>query len=181
MGFLELINKRQSVRKYTDKPVEKEKLLCCLEAARLSPSASNSQPWKFIIIDEPILKNQVAKETFSTLVNFNKFTLDSPVLVAITLEKPPIVNRIGGRLKKRSWKLMDLGMAAEHFCLQAEEEGLGTCMIGWYNEKSIKKLLKIPKEKDLALLISVGYAPDDYKLRTKVRKPMEEMSKFNEY
>ncbi len=181
MDFLSLINQRQSVRKYAHQTVEKEKLMRCLEASRLAPSASNSQPWKFIVIDEPKLKNKVAKETFSTLVNFNKFVLDAPVIIAITLEKPPIVNRIGGRLKKRSWKLIDLGIAAEHFCLQAEEEGLGTCMIGWYNEKEIKELLNIPKTKDLALLISLGYAPKDYKLRTKIRKSIDVMSSYNTY
>ncbi len=181
MNFLELIKQRQSVRKYTDKPVEQEKILRCLEAARLAQSASNSQPWKFIVIDEPELKNKIAKETYSTLVSFNKFVIDAPVIIAIILEKPPIVNRIGGRIKKRSWKLIDLGIAAEHFCLQAHEEGLGTCMIGWYNEKEIKQLLNIPKEKDLSLLISVGYAPEDYKLRTKTRKPLDEISSFNRY
>ncbi len=181
MNFLDIIKQRQSTRKYINKPVENEKILRCLEAARLAPSASNSQPWKFIVVDEPELKNKIARETFSTLVSFNKFTLDSPVLIAITLEKPTVVNRIGGRIKKKSWKLMDLGMAAEHFCLQATEEGLGTCMIGWYNEKAIKDLLKIPNSKDLSLLISVGYQPDDYKLRTKVRKSMEEISSYNRY
>jgi nitroreductase len=181
MGFLNLINKRQSVRKYIDKPIESEKLMRCLDAARLAPSASNSQPWKFIVVDNPELKNKVARETFSPLVNFNKFTLDSPILIAITLEKPPVITRLGGRLKKRSWKLMDLGMAAEHFCLQAEEEGLGTCMIGWYNEKEIKDLLSIPKDKDLSLLISLGYAPEGYKLRQKSRKSIDEMTSFNKY
>lgn len=181
MNFLELIKQRQSLRKYIQKPVERDKVLRCLEAARLAPSASNSQPWKFIVVDEPELKNKIAKETFSTLVNFNKFVVDAPILIAITLEKPPVLNRLGGRLKKRSWKLLDLGMAAEHFCLQAEEEGLGTCMIGWYNEKKIKELLNIPKTKDLALLISLGYAPENYKLRTKIRKPLEEMSSLNSY
>lgn len=181
MSFLKLVNQRQSVRKYTNRAVEQDMLMRCLEAARLAPSASNSQPWKFIVIDKPKLKNKVAKETFSTLVSFNKFTIDAPVLIAITLEKPPIVNRIGGRIKKKSWKLIDLGIAAEHFCLQAEEEGLGTCMIGWYNEKAIKDLLHIPKQKDLALLISVGYAPEDYKVRKKTRKSMDEMSSLNKY
>ena len=104
MSFLDLVKLRQSVRKYTNRTVEQDKLMRCLEAARLAPSASNSQPWKFIVIDEPELKNKVAKETFSTLVSFNKFTVDAPVLIAITLEKPPVVNRIGGRIKKRSWK-----------------------------------------------------------------------------
>ena len=112
MDFQKLIQQRQSVRKYIDKAVEKDKLNRCLEAARMAPSASNSQPWKFIVIDDPVLKDKIARETFSSLVSFNKFTLDAPVLIAITLEKPTIVNRIGGRIKKRSWKLMDLGMAA---------------------------------------------------------------------
>ena len=181
MKFLELINKRQSVRKYTDQPIEKDTIMRCIEAARLSPSASNSQAWKFIIIDDPELKEKVVKETYSTAISFNKFAHEAPVIVAITLERPPIHNRIGGRIKKKEWKLIDLGIAAEHFCLQATEEGLGTCMIGWYNEKPIKKLLDIPEKKDLALLISLGYFPKDYKLRKKIRKPVEEMSSFNKY
>ena len=76
---------------------------------------------------------------------------------------------------------MYLGMAAEHFCLQASEEGLGSCMLGWYDEKAIKKLLQIPEKVDLALLISVGYAPEGYRLREKTRKKVEEMSSFNRY
>ncbi len=181
MKFQELILKRQSVRKYIDKPIEEEKLMRCIEAARLAPSASNSQPWKFIVIDDPELKDKVARETFSTIVNFNKFVLQAPVIIAITLEKPPVINRIGGRIKKRSWKLIDLGIAAEHFCLQATEEGLGTCMLGWYNEKKIKELLDIPIKKDLTLLISLGHFNEDYKLRNKIRKPLEEMCSFNKY
>ena len=64
MKFLELINKRQSVRKYSDKIVEREKIERCVESARLAPSACNSQPWKYIVVDDPELKEKVAKETF---------------------------------------------------------------------------------------------------------------------
>ena len=181
MKFQELILQRQSVRKYTDRTVEKEKLMMCLEAARLAPSASNGQPWKFIIIDDPEVKEKVAAETYDMLTKFNKFTHEVPVLIAITLEKPPLKNRIGGRIKKKEWKLIDIGIAAEHFCLQAAELGLGTCMLGWYNEKPIKKILNIPDKKSLALLISLGYFEENYKLREKIRKPMEEITSFNSY
>lgn len=181
MQFQDLIIKRQSVRQYLNKPVEKEKLMRCIEAARLAPSASNAQPWKFIVIDDPVLKNHVAKETYNHIIKFNKFVHQSPIIIAVTLEKPPLKNRIGGRIKNKEWKLIDLGIAAVHFCLQATEEGLGTCMLGWYNEKPIKKLLNIPEKKSLALLISLGYYPEEYILRKKIRKPIKEICKFNKY
>ena len=181
MNFQELILARQSVRKYTDQPVEKEKIMRCLEAARLAPSASNNQPWKFIVVDDPILKEKVAKETFSLVASFNKFVPQAHLLIVITLEKSSLVNKIGGRIKKKEWKLIDVGIAAEHLCLQAEVEGLGTCMLGWYNEKEIQELLGIPEKKSIALLISVGYAPEDYKLRKKIRKDIKEITSFNTY
>lgn len=181
MNFQELILERQSVRKYSDKEVEKEKLMRCLEAARLAPSASNSQPWKFIVIDDPELKDKVAKETYSLMANFNKFVHQAPIIIAITLEKTPLVNRIGGRIKKKEWKLIDIGIAADHLCLQASEEGLGTCMLGWYNEKEIKELLNVPEKKSIALLISLGYPAKDYKLRKKIRKDIGKITSFNSY
>ncbi len=78
MDFSELIKVRQSVRNYSDKTVEKEKIEKCLEAARLAPSASNSQPWKYIVVDEEELKNKVAKATFNKINKFNKFILQAP-------------------------------------------------------------------------------------------------------
>jgi nitroreductase len=181
MKFLELITKRQSVRKYINKPIEKEKLIRCIEAARLAQSASNTQPWKFIVIDDPELKDKVAAETYDLIASFNKFVHQAPIIIAITLEKPSLINRIGGRIKKKEWKLIDIGIAAEHICLQATEEGLGSCMLGWYNEKKVKSLLNIPEKKSLALLISIGYFADDYKQREKIRKPMNEVCSFNTY
>ncbi|PLW99637.1 MAG: NAD(P)H nitroreductase [Marinilabiliales bacterium] len=181
MKFLELIHKRQSDRKYIDKEVEKEKLDRCLEAARLAPSASNSQPWTFIVINDPELKDQVARKTFGPAKTFNKFVPQAPVIVAIVMEKPKIITELGGRVKKKEWPLIDIGIAAEHFCLQAAEDGLGTCMLGWFDEQSIKELLHIPESNTIPLLITLGYTPDDYKLRKKVRKNFEKVVKWNSY
>ena len=97
------------------------------------------------------------------------------------LEKPKIITELGGRVKKKEWPLIDIGIAAEHFCLQAAEEGLGTCMLGWFDEKSIKELLNIPVRNTIPLLITLGYTPKDYKLRKKIRKNFDKVVKWNSY
>ena len=160
MDFQELVKKRFSVRKYKPQPVEKEKIQRCIESARLAPSASNSQPWKFIVVDDPELVQKVAHETFSMLVPFNKFVKQAPVILVIVLEKPKLITQIGEKLKNKEWALIDIGIAAEHFCLQAAEEGLGTCMLGWYNEKPIQKLLGIP-EKNISKIFDRFYRVDE--------------------
>ena len=138
MSFLNLINKRYSCRKYKNQSVEIEKIELCIEAARLAPSASNSQPWKFIVVNDPALKEKVTNETYNSLVSFNKFVHHAPVVIAIVLENPKLITQIGKKIKNKDWPLIDIGIAAEHFCLQAAEIGLGTCMLGWYNEKAIQ-------------------------------------------
>lgn len=181
MSFNKLILARQSVRRYADTPVEPEKLTLCLEAARLAPSASNSQPWKFIIVDQEPLRTEVAKATFSDIKLINKFTVQAPVLVVIVMEKAKLITRLAMLVKKKEWPLIDIGITAEHFCLQAAELGLGTCMIGWFDEDKIKKLLQMPTDKSIGLVISVGYAVEGYPQRTKIRKSMEEIVSHNTY
>ncbi|WP_346855534.1 nitroreductase family protein [uncultured Draconibacterium sp.] len=181
MLFSELIELRQSVRKYQGRAVEKEKLQAIIEAVHLAPSACNSQPWKLILVDEPELKNKVAKETFNQLVAFNKFALEAPVIAVLVMEKPKLIAKIGGTIKNQEYPQYDIGIAAEHFCLQAAELGLGTCMIGWFNESGIKQLLQIPKNKKVALVITLGYAAEGYKQRKKIRKSIDEICGFNSY
>jgi nitroreductase len=180
MNFIELASKRYSVRSYLEKPVEKEKIIRCVEAARLSPSACNSQPWHFVIVDEKELKNRIAKETFLSVSGMNKFTHDAPVMVVLVIEKKNLSSNIGSFLKGKDFSLIDIGIAAEHFCLQAVEEGLGTCMLGWFDEKAVKKLLSIPDSRHIGLLISLGY-PANEDNKTKNRKNIEEIHSFNSY
>jgi len=181
MSLNKLIHSRQSVRRYAETPVEPEKLTQCLEAARLAPSASNSQPWSFIVVDQEPLRTEVAKASFSDIKLINKFTLQAPVMIVIVIEKAKLLTRLAMMVKKKEWPLIDIGIAAEHFCLQAAELGLGTCMIGWFEEDKIKKLLQIPSDKSIGLLISLGYAVEGYPQRTKIRKSMEEMVRYNKY
>ena len=148
----------------------------CLEAARIAPSACNSQPWKFVVVDDP--KLLAGMKEAAAGMGMNKWVTDVPVIVAVVLEKMNLTARIGSVIKDKEYSLLDVGIAVEHFCLQATELGLGTCIIGWFDEKKVKKLLDIPKRR-VPLLISVGYPASEH--RKKVRKPLEEMSSWNKY
>src|SRR5512137_1204370 len=173
MTFPELVTIRQSVRKYQPRPVEPEKLERLIEAVRLAPSASNSQPWKLIFVDDAELRSRVAQATFSTAFSFNKFSLEAPAIAVLVIEKAGIVTQIGGLLKQRQFSLIDIGIAAAHFCLQAAELGLGTCMLGWFDEGRIRQLLGMPKPVRIALVIATGYPPEGYPVRPKSRRPLD--------
>jgi len=182
MNFKELIQNRQSVRSYTDQPVEKEKLQQIIAAVHIAPSACNSQPWKLVIVDDPELKKKVAKATrLSKAVAFNKWVVQAPVIAVLVIEKAKLIAQIGGNIKNQEYPEYDIGIAADHFCLQAAELGLGTCMIGWFDEAKIQELLDIPKKKKIGLLITLGYAPEDYKYRKKIRKSIEKIYGYNKY
>lgn len=177
MEFKDLITIRQSDRKYSSKPVEKEKLLMCIEAARLAPSANNSQPWKLVVVDDPELKEQIADCAES--LGMNKFTHQSPVIIAVVLEKMNVMSKLGSVIQNKEYALMDIGIMVNQLCLQAADIGLGTCIIGWFNEKKVKELLHVDGKKRIPLLISLGYP--DAKTRAKSRKTIEEMSSWNKY
>jgi len=181
MEIIDIIKKRQSVRKYSDKPVEKEKINKCIEAALLAPSASNAQPWKYIIVDDEKIKNQVAEACFSKLMSFNKFAVEAPVLVVVVMESANFKSNFGQVVKNIEYPLMDIGISADHFCLQATALGVDSCMLGWFNEKKIQKILEIPKKKHVYLVITLGYAPEDYKQREKIRKNTVDTVSYNKY
>lgn len=180
MDFLDLVRTRQSVREYLNKSVEREKIERCLEAARLAPSANNSQPWRFIVIDDPKLREAAARETFSQFLSFNNFSLQAPVLILLISERPSFFSRIGGAIKDKQFNLIDIGIAAEHFCLQATEEELGTCILGWFNENEVKKLLNIPQSKRVELIITMGY-PSSNEICPKEREEMNQIRSYNSY
>lgn len=178
MSFLELARARHSVREYQDRPVERGKIERCIEAARLAPSACNSQPWRFIVIDDPALRGRVARETFSETVTFNRFVMSAPVIVVIVCERGKISAQFGSLLKNKRFNLIDIGIAAEHVCLQAAEEQLGTCILGWFNEARIKQILGIPRLKRIGLLIALGY-PANHTRNAKTRKPLDQILTYN--
>ena len=176
MEFSELIKIRQSDRKYETRPVDKELVMKCIEAARLAPSACNSQPWKFVVVDAPVLLNEMADAAQG--MGMNKFSHEAPVIVAVVLEKMNLSASIGSVIKDKEYSLLDVGIAVEHFCLQADDLGLGTCIMGWFNEKKVRKMLGIGRKR-VPLLLTLGYPASE--TRNKIRKPVEEMCSWNKY
>ncbi|UCH14533.1 MAG: nitroreductase family protein [Bacteroidales bacterium] len=180
LNFLDLAKTRQSVRSYSNKPVEPEKIERCIEAARLAPSACNSQSWKFIIVNNTELKNALADAAEDRILSMNHFTKQAPVHVVVVREKPNFTSKLGGIVRNKTYTLIDLGIASEHFCLQAVSEGLGTCILGWFNEKKVKELLNIPRNKRAELIITLGYPASD-EIREKKRKDLTEIFSYNRY
>jgi nitroreductase len=178
--FIDMVKQRQSVRAYNTNPVSRDCIERCLEAARLAPSACNAQPWKFIVVDDPDLKNALADATQDRLIPMNHFTKQAPVHVVVVREKANLTSNIGQVIKNKEYPLIDIGIAVEHFCLQAVEEGLGTCIIGWFNERKVKKLLDIPAHKRAELILTIGHPATD-QIREKKRKTIHEITAFNRY
>ena len=177
--MLELIAGRQSDRKYLDIPVEREKIERILEAGRISPSACNAQPWKFIVVDKAELKTKIAKAAAAKLIGMNVFINQAPMLIVIVREKPNFSSKVGATIKNKDYSRIDIGIAAENICLQAEAEGLGSCMVGWFDEPLLKKLLSIPGSKRVELIITIGYSRSEQ--REKKRKPVNEVVSYNKY
>ena len=176
MDFLDLVKKRQSDRKYKNTPVDRDMIVKCIEAARLAPSACNSQPWKFVVVDDSQLLPEMVSAAAG--MGMNKFAVQCPVIVAAVLEKMNFTARIGSVIKDKEYSLLDVGIAVENFCLQAAELGLGTCILGWFDEKKVKKLLGIGSRR-VPLLITLGYP--DGETRYKIRKDINTMSSWNKY
>jgi len=178
--FLNLVKSRQSERGYLDTPVDIKKIERCIEAARFAPSACNSQPWKFIVITDKEIKDKLAKTTSSKMIPLNHFTSQAPVFIVVVSEKQNLSAKMGQLIKSKDFDMIDLGIATEHICLQAKEEDLGTCILGWFDEKKVKKLLKIPRSKRPILIITLGY-PSITNIRPKIRKELKEIMNYNEY
>ena len=181
MALLDLIKQRKSIRDFLDRPVEREKIMMCLEAARLAPSACNSQPWKFIVVDDKPLKDKLCRAAFSGIYSINSFCQKAPVLVVVVSEKSRFLARIGGMFRGTKYYLIDIGIAGEHFVLQAEDLGLGTCWIGWFNERAVKSILNIPQHKKIDMLIALGYYDREKLPPEHGREPMDKIASFNAY
>jgi len=177
-GIYDIIARRQSDRNYDiARPVEREKISRIIEAARLAPSACNSQPWHFVVVDEPDLRKEVADAM--TSIGMNQFAKTAPCFVVIVQESPNFTARIGGWIKNKHFPLIDCGIAASYITLAATEEGLGSCIMGWFDEKRMKRLLSIPSGKRVLLVVALGYSSQQ--LREKIRHTTEEIAGYNKY
>ncbi|MBR5519977.1 MAG: nitroreductase family protein [Clostridia bacterium] len=173
--FATLVASRESCRDFADRSVTKEQLRNLIETAALAPSACNSQPWQFCAVTAPDLLPKIAKATQG--MGMNKFTDKAPAFIVVVEGESNLTARLGGKLKDQQFSQIDLGIATAHLCLQATDLGLSTCILGWFNEKTLKDLLNIPEERRIRLVVAVGYAASET-LRKKSRKPHEDVAVY---
>lgn len=178
--FLELVAQRQSDRAFdTSRPIEADKISRILEAVRLAPSACNAQPYRLIVVDDPELKNKVADTTSSRLLGMNHFTKQAPVHIVIVEENPNFTSGVGAVVKDKHFPYIDIGIVAAYISLAAADEGLGSCILGWFDEKRLKSVLGIPSRKRVLLDIVLGYSAQP--LREKKRKDLDKLIGYNKY
>lgn len=177
MEFIELVRKRKSTRKYSSKPIPDTILDKCMDTARLAPSACNSQPWKFIVVKAKPLKERIIRECFNGVYAINSFVKKAQVLVVVVRQKASYKSRLGGKFRNVDYSLIDIGIACDHLTLQAEELGVGSCWIGWFNEKALKNILNISEKDKIDVMLSLGYPEEEY-IKPKKRKTLEETREF---
>ena len=171
MNFMEIAENRQSCRSYdSTKEVEPEKLDAVLRAAQLAPSACNGQPYKITVC-----KGEAAAAVAAACTGFgmNKFAAQAPVQLVIS-EMPYVKSAAAGaKLKKNDYRSIDIGIVAAYITAEAAAQGLGTCILGWLDDSKIRQICGL--EYPVRLVITLGYAGENDKPRSKKRKDMEEL------
>ena len=158
MIIKELFEKRKSIRKFTGDPITENKLKLIMEAAQIAPSASNMQPYKFIVIGDDDIKKELRKKKAYT----QRF-----------IEKAAVIFVALGDKKRDYWYKVDIGIAVQHMALQATELGLGSCWIGAIDRDVVRELLKIPNDWAVVAFLAVGVPDQEPPARQ--RKPLDEL------
>ncbi len=177
MNFLELSEKRESCRSYSDKPVDKKLLLNILKAAGNTASACNSQPWKFVVCTD-----DTAKKMPDCIINpdfkINGWVGEAPVFIVVCETKARLFK--GATVDSQYFAQMDIGNAVGTLCYAASDVGLSTCIIGMFDEQKIKALLNIPDDITVRLIVTLGYSKTD-DVRIKSRKQLDDIVSFNSF
>ncbi len=171
MNFTDIALNRQSCRNYDpSRPVEQEKIDAILRSAILSPSACNGQPYHFTVCKNDFAK-QVAAATMG--MGMNKFAEKAPVMIVVS-EKPYVKTAaFGSKLKGNDYRSIDIGIAAAYLTAEATAHGLGTCILGWFDDQKIRSICGL--DEPVRLVITLGYAAENDKLREKKRKDFTEL------
>lgn len=170
MNFTEIALSRQSCRSYDEtREVEQEKLTAILEAARLAPSACNSQPYHFTVCQGETAK-AVAAATQG--MGMNKFSSQAPVLIVISEADYNKSAALGAKVKGNDYRSIDIGIATAYLTAEATAQGLSTCILGWLDDEKIRKICDL--KNPVRLVITLGYAKDD-PIRSKKRKELSQL------
>jgi len=151
MEFYDVIKNRQSIKKFKDSPIHKEKLARMINAAMMSPSWKNKSAYKFILVDEKKELEQLSKAIMNKDNSASQSILEAPMTAVIVADP-----EASGEVENREYYLVDSAIAMEHFILSATNEGYGTCWIAAIDEDIIKKALSIPGNYKVVAMTPIG-------------------------
>ena len=180
IDFLDLATKRQSDRAFDpNRSVEQDKIEKIIQAARLAPSACNSQPWHMIVVTDKAKLSELANAVVGKVVDFNHFAKQAPLHIIIVEERKNLTSTVGCLVKDKNFSQMDIGILSSYITLSAASQGLGSCIMGWFDEKKVRQVLDIPSGKRVLLDIVIGYSTQA--LREKKRKAIEDIVSYDTY
>jgi len=179
--MMKQIEMRRSIRKYTSKPVEDEKITQLLESARLAPSGSNTQPWHFIIVKSELTRKELAEASHN-----QSWMLEAPVFIACVADirsrvKDDTEISLNENSAQQELKqiIRDTSIAIEHIVLEADNLGLGTCWVAWFTQEEIRPILNIPSDKYVVCILTLGYADESPKVRP--RKSLKDIVHYEKW
>ena len=181
MDFATRMETRRSCRAYQDRPVAREDLLKMVQAGRLTPSGCNSQPWKFIVVDEPQAKAGVCDALVVDTGTGAPWRHQVPAFIVLCEMQARVMKMVSDHYgTTQRFAQGDLGAAAMNMCHQAMELGLDTCILGMNDQKKLEQALGIPEGHTVRLLVAVGYGAET-RVPPKVRKDFDEVCSFNHW
>lgn len=179
MDIFEVFDKRYSCRRYTDQKVDIELIDKIIDAARRAPSACNSQPWHFVAVTDPEKVEKIAKATQKGGIGINKFADKVPAFIVIVRENPSVLNRVAKLVSAHDYVPNDIGIASVTMTYAATALGLGSCIMGWFDDKKVCEILNIPKGREPKLIISLGYP--DGEGRNPNKRDLDDVRSYNTY
>jgi nitroreductase len=184
MDLFEAIKTRRSIRKYSDKPVEEEKLQAVLEAIRQAPSWANMQCWRMVVVKDQAVKQKLSELSYVESYFATKGYKSNPSMKALAAAPVVIVlcadPAQSGAIWGQNYYLADAGLAAGNLMLAARGQGLGTVFVGIYDEEKLKTLLNIPAAIRIVGLFPLGY-PLEEKKEGPARKPLQDICFYEQW
>ncbi len=170
MDFLALVKRRESCRAFTGETVDAASLETIVEAMRLAPSATNQQPWRFVVVTDVSTRETMCK-------GMQRFTSDAGAFIVIVETGKRLTVKGMEKVKRQAWTHHDIGIAASHGTLMATELGLGSCIIGWFKERRVAEAVGMAKADRIRLILAIGVKKTN-DVRVKTRKTMDEVVRW---
>ncbi len=179
-SFDEIIIKRRSVRAYEKEAVPNESLRQIIETARFAPSAHNTQPWRFVAVTDKQKVSMIFAKALGGIVS-NSWGETAPAFIVACAKKSFLVHILAGGVKRIPYHYLDMGTAIEHILLKAAELGLGTCWIGWFNERAVRSIFSIPRALEIVSLIAIGYPSQQKEQQPRAKLKLDDILFWNRY